>query len=129
MKKIYVAWLLSLLGMLGSLYVSEIAGYPPCELCWYQRMCLFPLVWILGISLWRKETHFLPYVIAFPILGSVIAVCQVLLQEIPAFSHLSLCGAGSDCHHPAFRLMGWLTLPMLSLVNFALITYLLIRSK
>ena len=35
---------------LGSLYFSEIADFPPCRLCWYQRIGMYPLAVVLPIA-------------------------------------------------------------------------------
>ncbi|MCP5510223.1 MAG: disulfide bond formation protein B [Chlamydiales bacterium] len=123
---LYLAWLLSLIGTLGSLYVSQIMGYEPCHLCWFQRICLFPLAIILGFACWDRFKGIARYIVWLPILGFFLALCQTLMQEIPAIESMPLCGGGQDCEVPAFTFFGWLTFPMLSLANFTLISLLLI---
>ena len=50
-----LAWAMATIAMLGSLYYSEVAGFPPCEYCWYQRIAMYPLVVILGIAMVRRD--------------------------------------------------------------------------
>ena len=52
---LYIAWFVSLIAMFGSLYFSEIKGYIPCELCWYQRILMYPLTLILGIGTFQND--------------------------------------------------------------------------
>lgn len=52
---IYIAWLVSIVATLGSLYFSEIRGFVPCELCWYQRILMYPLTLILGIGTFQND--------------------------------------------------------------------------
>ena len=46
------AFLIALAATLGALFIGEVLGQMPCTLCWYQRIAMFPLVPILGLSLW-----------------------------------------------------------------------------
>ena len=49
------AFLIALAATLGALFIGEVLGQTPCTLCWYQRIAMFPLVPILGLSLWRGD--------------------------------------------------------------------------
>ncbi|MRA75631.1 disulfide bond formation protein B, partial [Bacillus thuringiensis] len=51
---IAIAWTIATSAMLISLIFSEWMKLPPCDLCWYQRMAMYPLVLILGIGMYRK---------------------------------------------------------------------------
>ncbi len=126
---LYISWLLALLGTLLSFYVSDILGFAPCNLCWYQRLCLFPLTIILGIAAYRSEGSIFRYAIAFPIAGSLIAFCQIVYQTIHSEVLMPLCGASQDCDLPSLTLFDWVTMPMLSFANFALITVFLFLSR
>ena len=122
---LYLAWILSLIGTFGSLYVSEIMGYMPCDLCWYQRICLFPLCIILAIALWKNFKGIALYVLPLTIIGFFVALCQTLMHEIPAIESLPLCGQGASCESPVFELFGFLSLPILSTINFAFVSLFL----
>ncbi len=122
---LYFAWMLSLAGTLGSIYVSEVLEITPCNMCWYQRICLFPLAIILGFAAYRRFTQIAPYVIALPIIGMALSLLQVLMQTVPALAPLPLCGGGHDCSEVTLEFFGFLTMPMLSFANFTLICLLL----
>ena len=62
-----------LVAMLGSLYYSEVAGFMPCEYCWYQRIAMYPLVVILGIAIVRRDDAVRRYVFALAIPGGIIS--------------------------------------------------------
>jgi disulfide bond formation protein DsbB len=49
------AFLIALAATLGALFIGEVLGQMPCTLCWYQRIAMFPLVPVLGLSLWRGD--------------------------------------------------------------------------
>ena len=70
------AFAISLVSTLGSLYFSELKGFEPCVLCWYQRILIYPQVLLLGLALWRKEKVIVDYVLGLSIIGVVIAAYQ-----------------------------------------------------
>ena len=53
----YAAWVIALLSTLGSLFFGEIMKLPPCTLCWYQRICMYPLVVILAVGIVAAGPH------------------------------------------------------------------------
>lgn len=75
---LYVAWVISLLGLVVSLYLGEISGVQPCPFCWYQRVALYPLALILGIACYRDDRQIVIYALPLAILGAVIALLQTL---------------------------------------------------
>lgn len=122
---LYFAWLLALIATLGSLYISEVLEYNPCPLCWYQRICVFPIAIILGAAAYRRFYAIAGYLMILSILGMALAIYQILIQEIPSFTPLPLCGKGGGCQEIGFTLFNVITLPMLGLANFFLITLFL----
>ena len=76
---LFVAWVLVSVATLGSLFFSEVMAVPVCELCWYQRIAMYPLVLILAIGLLPYDPRVLRYAAAFASLGWLIALFQVLL--------------------------------------------------
>ena len=77
---IYFAFLQSIVATLGSLYFSEVMKLVPCTLCWYQRICMYPLVAILGVSIWEKKKDIYKYVLPLSIVGLFITLYHNLLQ-------------------------------------------------
>jgi disulfide bond formation protein DsbB len=123
------AWGVALLAMAGSLYFSEIAHYTPCTLCWYQRIAMYPLVFILGIAIVRRDSGIRIYAITLAAIGAVIAAYHWLLERFPELDY-GACQAGVPCTQKWFEEFGFVTLPFLALVAFSLIiTFLLIPPR
>lgn len=126
---LFFAWLISLVSFLGSLYFSEIAGHEPCQLCWFQRICIFPLVVILGIASWKNFFGIVTYVLPLVIIALGFALYQIAIQEIPGWQPIDLCGAGPSCTEKYPIGLGPITIPMLSAVALTLQLLLLFRVK
>ena len=131
---LYLAWLITLTGLIFSLVLSNIYHWPICHLCWYQRMCLYPLVIILGIACFREDTRISIYTLPLTIVGALLALYQYLEQMIPGFAPIDVCGSGPSCSDVHMKLLDFITLPLISMVGFLLIslflsTSLIYRSK
>ena len=79
---------------LGSLYFSEIRGFIPCELCWYQRILMYPLALILGISTFQNDSSAKKFVLPMAIIGWFISFYHYLLQKVPGFAEIKPCVNG-----------------------------------
>ena len=121
---LYTAWVIAVIGSLGSLYFSEIKHWEPCHLCWYQRICLFPLVAILGLAAYRGFLGISRYALPLVILGFMLALYKVALQEIPGWHPIDICGGGPSCEN-GIAIIGPITIPMLSTALFLVIGALL----
>jgi hypothetical protein len=75
-----LAWLAAAVTMAGSLYYSKVQGYVPCELCWYQRIVLYPFAVILAIAAWRRDSSIRIYAIPVLCIGVVISVYHSWIQ-------------------------------------------------
>lgn len=125
------AWLLALVATVGALYSSEFLKMPVCVLCWYQRVCIFPLAIQLGIAAFRNDYRIGIYTLPLAILGAIVAIYQYLIQMIPALAPFTPCRAdinGVSCETIDWQLFGFITFPLLSFITCALITILLIIS-
>lgn len=118
----YVAWAQAAAATAGSLYFSEIAGFLPCLLCWYQRIALYPLVIVLGVGILRKERKLYQYVLPFTIIGGLIALYHVLLYYGVFAESEQTCRAGVSCTTEYIKYFGFVTIPLLSFLAFSLIT-------
>lgn len=126
------AWIIALTATLGALYGSEVLKMAVCVLCWYQRVCLFPLAIMLGIATFKNDSHIAIYAIPLAVIGAVIAAYHYLIQMIPALAPFTPCRAtatGVSCETIDWQLFGFITLPLLSLAAFVLIIILLIISR
>ncbi len=127
-KAILLAFLVALGATLGSMFYSSIAGFPPCNFCWYQRMFLFPQVLLLTIGLYKKDEHIVDYSLGFSILGALIAAYHYYGQM---FNGSALpCPAGAvSCTKREFLEFGYITIPMMSLTVFALLILIMVYRK
>ena len=121
---LYLSWLVACIATLGSVYYGEIQGSEPCTLCWYVRICTFPLTLLLAIALWRGSQTIVPYVLPLAILGLGFSVYLVLLQQFPDAHLWQFCG-GSNCSSVAEIGMGPITMPILSTAASLVIVLLL----
>ncbi|NMO94403.1 disulfide oxidoreductase [Paenibacillus lemnae] len=117
---LYVAWTAAVIATGASLFLSEIWHFTPCELCWYQRIFMYPLVIILGIAAHRRKTHIVPYIMPLPLVGASISIYHIIIQKIPHDTGIAACGAVS-CADDYLNWFGWLTIPMLALTAFLMI--------
>jgi len=67
--RLYLAWVVALIATLGSLYFSNVKGYVPCVLCWYQRIAMYPLALWLGIAALRGELSIRVYALPLAVIG------------------------------------------------------------
>lgn len=121
----YAAWIIALVSLAGSLYFSEILGIAPCVLCWYQRIFMYPLVAVIGTGIIRKDKAVSAYALPLSIIGLGIALYQNLLVWRVISESLAPCTLGVSCVTQTFVLLNFITIPLLSLVSFALITALM----
>lgn len=121
---LWLAWLVAAGAMLGSLYYSEIVHYPPCSLCWYQRIAMYPLVIILAIAAWRRSREIKVYVLPLVAIGGIIALYQYVLGYLPDAEVLG-CSIDVSCTERYVWEFGFIDFPFMSLVSFAVIGCLL----
>ncbi len=82
-QAVVMAFAVALVCTLGSLYLSEVAHYLPCKLCWYQRIAMYPLVPVLLVALLRTDDRVAAYVLPLTAIGGLISAYHVLLETIP----------------------------------------------
>ncbi|GAB3797654.1 disulfide oxidoreductase [Virgibacillus kimchii] len=127
---LYAAWLVSIVATLGSLYFSEIRGFVPCELCWYQRILMYPLSLILGIATFQNDRSVKKYVLPMALIGGSISLYHYLEQKVPGFAPIKPCASGVPCSAEYINWLGFITIPFLALIAFSLITiFMLITSN
>jgi len=126
---IFGAWLMASVSTLGSLFFSEIMGLVPCDLCWYQRIFMFPLVAILLVGLYPLDKKVVNYALPLAIIGLLFTVyhCLLFFGFIP--ENLQPCGQGISCADDSMVLFGFLPIPLLSLISFMIIILLLLKAR
>jgi disulfide bond formation protein DsbB len=126
---IYLVWTIALVSMVGSLFFSEVMQLPPCVLCWYQRIAMYPLVLIIGIGIVSHDARMKIYALPLSLIGLAIAVYHNLLYYGVIPESLTPCQQGFSCTSRQIEWLGFITIPLLSLTAFSLINLGLIFYK
>jgi disulfide bond formation protein DsbB len=123
---LFLCWLLVSLSTTISIFFSSIMEFAPCVLCWYQRICLFPLVLILGAGLISVDKNVVKYSLPLAIAGWLVALYHTLLYSGIIPESIQPCSQGVSCTEEYIDLFGFITIPMLSLLSFSTIIALLL---
>ncbi len=126
---LWLALAVAVFTTLGSLYLSEIAHFVPCPLCWYQRICMYPLAVALLVGGLRRDREVWAYVLPPAVIGAAFAIYHTQLQAFPAQSHL-FCVINDPCTVRYIWEFGFVSIPFMSLAAFSFIIamMLLVRS-
>jgi disulfide bond formation protein DsbB len=122
------AWIVAIVTTAGSLYYSLHAGFIPCELCWYQRIAMYPLVVVLGVGWIRGDRKAWITAAPFVVVGAPLSLYHWLVERVPAFAESSSCSVVAPCTAPYFEKYGYITLAWMCLSSFLLIGALLVLS-
>ncbi|MDQ0214487.1 disulfide bond formation protein DsbB [Oikeobacillus pervagus] len=126
---LYFAWIVSVVATLGSLYFSEIRGFIPCELCWYQRILMYPLALILGIGTFQNDQTVKKFVLPMAMIGWCISLFHYLEQKVPGFAEIKPCVNGVPCNTEYINWLGFITIPFLALIAFSIIIVFMLFTK
>ncbi|MEQ1561535.1 MAG: disulfide bond formation protein B [Nitrospira sp.] len=114
----------TLSAVIGSLVYSEIVGFPPCDLCWWQRICIYPQVVILIFAIWKKDKTVIDYLVPFSVMGAVIALFQSFIQWGFSFgSSIGCVALGGECAKVYFKEFSYITIPFMS---FSIFVYIIV---
>lgn len=128
-KLLFTCWLIAMLATLGSLFFSEIMGLIPCELCWYQRIFIYPLAVMFLFALHPLDTRVVKYALPLAIIGTLFTLYHSLLFYGLIPENLQPCRQGVSCADEGMVLMGILPIPLLSLAAFGMIVVLLLKIR
>jgi len=123
-QALWLAALVATTATLGSLFLSGVAGFVPCVLCWYQRIAMYPLAPILAIAAWRGDAAVRGY--AWPLVGVglLISGYHSVLERFPWLE-----SGGCDPRAPCTAIwvweLGYISIPLMAASAFALIGALL----
>ncbi|GIW34541.1 MAG: 2-oxoglutarate dehydrogenase [Meiothermus sp.] len=117
-----LAWLVALVATLGSLYYSEVRNFIPCTLCWYQRIAMYPLVFLLGMATWRNDAGIRPYALTLSLLGLFWSSYHLLELWVPGLAP-NVCKGPIPCnveYVPSFPipLQAWIAFLLISIALF-----------
>ena len=127
---LYIAWIIAVLGVIGSLYFSEVKGFTPCVLCWYERIALYPLIILLPIGILRRDKNIFWYTFPLASVGFLIALYQNLLYYGIIPEKLAPCVNGISCTTKYINYFGFIGIPLLALIAFTgILLFILIYKK
>lgn len=120
-KFFYFAWVISLTAMLGSLYFSQIRHFVPCEMCWYQRILMYPLVIISAFAAFTNQYQYKFLILTFSCIGICFSIYHYMEQKVPGFASIKPCIGGIPCNTQYINYFGFITIPFLAGTAFLLI--------
>ncbi|HEU4594850.1 MAG TPA: disulfide bond formation protein B [Pyrinomonadaceae bacterium] len=115
----YLAWVIALVSTVGSLFFSEVMGLPPCVLCWYQRVAVYPLVLIIGTGIITRDGRMKYYALPLCLAGLAVAVYHNLIYYGVIPEALTPCSEGASCAERQIEWLGFVTIPLMGLAAFA----------
>lgn len=139
MKRQYLVIIFAqaLIAMLGSLYYSNFGdpatnismgklfpndnGFNPCNLCWWARILMYPIVPMSLIGLIIKDYKIIRYILALSVPGVLLEIHHYSLQKFN-ISTSQVCTFDNPCTAMGVDYLGFITIPFLCLVAFAVIT-------
>ncbi|MEE6452046.1 disulfide oxidoreductase [Gottfriedia acidiceleris] len=119
---LFFTWIVSIIATLGSLSFSVINHWTPCSLCWYQRIFMYPIVFIIGIAFYKNKIKDIIYVLPLSFIGMCISIYHILIQKVPALKETATQCGPVPCTGDYLNWFGFITIPMLAFVAFLLIT-------
>ena len=125
----YAAWIAALVATAGSLFFSEVMELPPCILCWYQRIAMYPLVVIIGVGIIRRDARWKYYALPLALIGLAISVYHNLLYYNVIPESISPCKEGISCTTVQIEWLGFITIPLMGLTSFILVSALTVFYK
>lgn len=119
---LHIAFTQAWVATLGSLYFSQVRHLPPCLLCWWQRIFMYPLAILFAVAIIRKERVVAYYALPLAVIGALIALYHYLLQmtSLAQITPAS-CSAFAPCEETQVLYFGFVTIPLLSFAAFLVI--------
>ena len=124
------AFLVALVSVASSLFYSDIAGFEPCRLCWFQRIFMYPQIFLLGLAWLREEDFIIDYSLLLAGVGTLFSVYHNYIYYggsplIPC----SAFGLGVSCTTRYVQEFGYITIPLMALTGFILFLGFLFLKK
>ena len=123
---IWLAWAVAAVAMVGSLIYSEIAGFLPCRLCWFQRIAMYPMAIILLVGAIRREAVVRFYALPLALIGLAISVYHYLVQIYPSLEGSVSCDPTNPCSTRYVEMFGFISIPFMAGAGFIVIAVLLL---
>ena len=126
---LYLAWIIALIATVGSLFFSEVMQLPPCVLCWYQRIAMYPLVLIIGVGIVTRDSRMKNYALPLCLIGLAISIYHNLLYYGLIPESITPCTEGISCTSRQIEWLGFITIPLMALSAFIGVALCLIFYK
>jgi disulfide bond formation protein DsbB len=123
--ELWAAFVVAAIATGGSLFFSEIAGYVPCELCWYQRICMYPLSLLTLLAAARRDNRMARYLLPLAVVGAGVSVYHLLIENGVIAEPTACRIGGGGCTVKWIDELGYITIPTLALTAFLLLVGLL----
>lgn len=121
---LWLAWLVAFVATVGSLIYSEVIGFEPCRLCWFQRIAMYPLSVVLLVGAIRRDWAAKYYALPLSLVGLGISVWHYLVQAFPALEGGS-CDLNNPCSSKYVDVFGFISIPFMAGSAFIVISVLL----
>jgi disulfide bond formation protein DsbB len=118
--ELWAAFVVAAIATGGSLFLSQVAGFVPCEMCWFQRICMYPLSILTLLMAWRGDHRAARYLLPFPVVGAAVSVYHILIEN-HVVSTPAACQVGAGCTVKWIDYFGYMTIPTLALTAFVLL--------
>jgi disulfide bond formation protein DsbB len=125
---VFACWAIAALSTLGALFFSEIMNLPPCVLCWYQRVFMFPLALILPFGLFPFDARVVRFTLPLAVAGWLVSAFQVLLVAGWIPEGIKPCMQGVPCSEVQIEWLGFVNIPLLSFIAFTTMNALLVAA-
>ena len=126
---VFGCWVIASTSTLGALFFSEIMKLPPCVLCWYQRIFMFPLVLLLPVGLFPFDGRVVRYALPLALAGWLVSLFHVLLVVGLIPEAIRPCTQGVPCSEVQIQWLGFVNIPLLSFLAFSIMNALLLAAR
>lgn len=111
-----IGFLIALSATALSLFYSSIVGYPPCELCWMQRIFIYPQVILFGMELWKREKVIVDYSLVLAFIGTMISLFHIYIENGGAANLACSTGSATEvsCAIRYIHEFGYVTMPVMA---------------
>jgi disulfide bond formation protein DsbB len=123
---LWFAWIVALTCTLGSLYLSEVANFIPCKLCWYQRICMYPLVVLLLVAAIKHSREIARATLPLIAIGATMSTYHYLIERFPSMAGGASCDPFAPCTVVWIWRLHYLSIPGMALSGFLLIATLIL---
>lgn len=127
----HFGFLIALGAVSMSLFYSGIIGYPPCELCWIQRIFLYPQLVLFGVKLFRRENNITDSSMILAIIGALISVYHIYVENGGTIGPTCAdpASGGVSCAVRYVYEFNYIGIPMMALTMSVFIILILLNYK